>query len=304
MVKNSQVILRTENLTKRFGKLVAVDNLDLEIHRGEVFGFLGPNGAGKTTTIMMMLGLLKLTAGRVEIFGLDIKRNLPSILRRVGVAMETPAFYPYLSGRDNLSLFAQLTSEVSNHRIEQALESVELGTRARDKFRTYSLGMKQRLAVACALLNEPEFVILDEPSKGLDPAGMKDMRELIIRLGKEEKTVFLSSHLLHEVEQVCDHVAIIKQGKMLAQGKVSDMLRREEALQLRVTDPDKAMMVLQQVSWISSISMEEDLLLVGTDSKRAPEISALLAKNDIYVSEMKTKESTLENFFLEVTGQE
>jgi ABC-2 type transport system ATP-binding protein len=304
VARNGQVIVRTENLTKRFGKIVAVNELNLEIHRGQIFGFLGPNGSGKTTTINVMLGLIRPTAGRVEIFGLDVKTNLSSILPRIGVAMDNPTFYPYLSGQDNLFLFAQVAGRVDKDRIKQALEAVELQDRAKDKFMTYSLGMKQRLAVAGALLNDPELVILDEPTKGLDPAGMKDMRDLMVRLGKEGKTIFLSSHLLHEVEQVCDHMGIIKQGKMLAQGEVSNLLRREEILEMRVTDPNKAMAILQQVDWVSSARIEKDLLLLKAPSQRAAEISAILARNDIFVSEMKTQESSLEDFFLEITGQE
>jgi ABC-2 type transport system ATP-binding protein len=304
MANDGEILIQTEHLTKRFGKLVAVDGLNLEIHRGEVFGFLGPNAAGKTTTIGMMVGLIKPTAGRVKIFGLDIENNLPNILPKVGVVMDNPAFYPYLSGRDNLRLFSRVTGGINDDRIEQVLEVVDLTSRAKDKFKTYSLGMKQRVGVACALLHDPEFLILDEPTSGLDPAGMKEIRELITRLGQEGKTIFLSSHLLHEVEQVCDHMAIIKQGKLIAQGGVTELLRRGAVLELQVTDPDRAMTILQEQSWVSSVTREGDLLLVEAPSERATEISALLAKNDIFASEMKTRASTLESFFLEVTAEE
>lgn len=301
--KDSAVIVRTEHLTKRFGHLVAVEDLNLEIHQGEVFGFLGPNGAGKTTTIGMMLGLIEPTAGRVEVFGLDVRNNLASILPRVGVLMEKPSFYPYLSGRDNLHLFARVSGGVSRDRIEQVLELVELSGRARDKFKIYSQGMKQRLGIACALLHDPEFIILDEPTTGLDPAGLKEIRDLIIKLGREGKTIFLSSHRLHEVEQVCGQVAIIKQGRMIAQGMMKDLLKRGGMLQLRVTEPDRAMAVLREQSWISPLTREGDLLLLGISAERAAEVSALLAENGIFVSEMKTREDTLESFFLEVTEE-
>lgn len=304
MANDGEILIQTEHLTKRFGKLVAVDELNLEIHRGEVFGFLGPNGAGKTTTIGMMVGLIKPTGGRVKIFGLDIKNNLPNILPRVGVVMDYPAFYPYLSGRDNLRLLSRVTGGINDDRIEQVLEIVELASRAKDKYQTYSRGMKQRVGIACALLHDPEFLILDEPTSGLDPAGMKKIRELITRLGQEGKTIFLSSHLLHEVEQVCDHMAIIKQGKIIAQGGVTELLRRGAMLQLQVTDPNRAMAILQETSWVSSVTREGDLLLVEAPSEHTTEISPLLAKNDISVSEMKTRESTLESFFLEVTAEE
>lgn len=303
MSKDSEVIVRTEHLTKRFGNLVAVEDLNLEIHQGEVFGFLGPNGAGKTTTIGMMLGLIEPTAGRVEVFGLDVRNNLASILPRVGVLMENPSFYPYLSAWDNLHLFARVTGGVSDDRIKQVLELVELSGRAGDKSKIYSQGMKQRLGIACALLHDPEFIILDEPTTGLDPAGLKEIRDLIIGLGQEGKTIFLSSHRLHEVEQVCEHVAIIQQGRMIAQGMMKDLLKRGGMLQLRVTEPDRAMAVLREQSWISPLTREGDLLLLGVSAERAAEVSALLAENGIFVSEMKTREDTLESFFLEMTGE-
>jgi ABC-2 type transport system ATP-binding protein len=252
----------------------------------------------------MMLGLIKPTTGGVKIFGLDVRDNLGSILPRVGVVMENPAFYPYLSGRDNLRLLAHIGRGVDTGRIEQLLELVGLSSRAGDKYKTYSAGMKQRLGIAAAQLSNPEFIILDEPTNGLDPAGMREVRELIIGLGKEGRTIFLSSHLLYEVEQTCDHVAIIKQGKILAQGEVTELLRRREILQLKVTDPDRAIAILQGLDWLSSLSREGELLLVGAPSERATEISAILARNDIYVSEMKAGESTLESFFLEVTKEE
>jgi ABC-2 type transport system ATP-binding protein len=233
-----ELILSTDHLTKKFGRITAVDNLSLEVHRGEIFGFLGPNGAGKTTTIGMLLGLIKPTSGRIEVFGLEAQNNWSAILPRVSAVMETAGFYPYLSGRDNLRLFSQVDGSVDKAKIEQLLQLVWLLPRADDKFKTYSQGMKQRLSIARALLNAPEVIFLDEPTRGMDPMGMKDIRELIIRLGEEGKTIFLSSHLLYEVEQVCDHVAIVKQGKVLAQGGVSEFLKRGEKLRLRVTDID------------------------------------------------------------------
>jgi ABC-2 type transport system ATP-binding protein len=299
--KTNELIVRTERLTKKFGDLIAVNDLNLEIHRGEIFGFLGPNGSGKTTTIGMLLGLIRPSSGRVEIFGQDISRNPDAILPRIGVVMEKPGLYPYLSGRDNLSVLARITGGVNHQRIEEVLGLVGLASRAKDKFQIYSQGMRQRLSLAAALLNDPEFIILDEPTNGLDPAGMKEVRELIKSLGKEGKTIFLSSHLLHEVELVCDHLAVIKQGKVMAQGEASQLLRRGGALELKVTDIEKAVAILKSVEWISSVTRENDTILLGVPPERTAEISALLARNDVFVSEMKTKESTLEQFFLEVT---
>jgi ABC-2 type transport system ATP-binding protein len=301
---DDETILRTEHLTKRFGSALAVDDLSLGVRRGQVFGFLGPNGAGKTTTIGMMLGLIKPTAGKVQLFGLDATQDLSSILPRVGVVAENPAFYLYLSGWDNLCLLSRVGGGVDVGGMERVVEMVGLASRSKDKYQTYSTGMRQRLSVACALLHDPEFIILDEPTKGLDPAGMKDTRDLIVRLGEEGKTIFLSSHLLYEVEQVCDYIAIIKQGRMLAQGRASELLQRGTTLQLRVTDPDRAMEVLRGVSWLSSLSRDGELLLMTAPAGRFAEISAILARNDIFLSEMKTRESTLESFFLEVTAEE
>jgi len=299
--KTNEVIVKTEHLTKMFGKLVAVDDLNLEIHRGEIFGFLGPNGSGKTTTIGMLLGLVKPSAGRIEIFAQDITNSLTAILPRIGVVMDKPGLYPYLSGKDNLSILARIRGETNHERIEEVLNLVGLASRAKDKFQTYSQGMKQRLSIAGALLNHPEFLILDEPTNGLDPAGMKEIRELIKSLGKEGTTIFLSSHLLHEVELVCDHLAIVKEGKVIAQGETSRLLQRGGVLQLKVTDTDKAVAILKSVDWISAVTRENDTIQVTAPPERTPEISALLAKNDVFVSEMKSKESTLESFFLEVT---
>jgi ABC-2 type transport system ATP-binding protein len=299
--KTDDLIVRTEGLTKRFGNLVAVNDLNLEIHRGQIFGFLGPNGSGKTTTIGMLLGLIRPSAGRVEIFGRDISENPDAILPRIGVVMERPGLYPYLSGRDNLSVLARITGGVDHGRIEEVLDLVGLASRAKDKFQIYSQGMKQRLSIAAALLNDPEFIILDEPTNGLDPAGLKEVRELIKSLGKQGKTIFLSSHLLHEVEQVCDHLAVVKQGKVMAQGEASQLLRRGGVLELKVTDIEKAVAILKSTEWISSVMREDDTIQVDVPLERTSEISALLARNNVFISEMKAKENTLEKFFLEVT---
>ena len=304
MEKNGNLVIRTEHLTKRFGKLVAVDDLNLEVRKGDVFGFLGPNGSGKSTTMGMMLGLIAPTSGTVELFGLNIQSHLPKILQRVGAVTESTGFFPYLSGKDNLDYIARITGGVSRSRIKEVLDLVELSGREKDKFSNYSLGMKQRLAIACALLNDPEFIILDEPTNGLDPAGMREIRELIIRLGHEGKTIFINSHLLYEVEHVCERVAIIKRGKMITQGTVKDLMKKGDILQLRVTDLEKAMTVLKNIDWITSIAREDDKLLIGVKAEKYAEISAVLAKESIFVTEMRAEENTLEEFFLEMTEEE
>src|SRR5919107_4866214 len=221
-VMNEDSLLETRNLTKRYGpRIVAVDRVSLTVRRGEVYGFLGPNGAGKTTTLRMLLGLVRPTSGTASVLGRP--PGDPESLARVGALVESPAFYPYLSGRDNLRVIA-CYANATKKRIETALNLVDLADRARDKFATYSLGMKQRLGVAATLLKDPELLILDEPTNGLDPAGMADMRALLRRLGHEGRTVFVSSHLLNEVQQTSDHVGIVSAGRAVATGTVAEIL--------------------------------------------------------------------------------
>ena len=216
--------IETQGLTKHYGRHPAVVDLDLRVPRGTVFGFLGRNGAGKTTTIGMLVGLLRPTAGRAWLLGHDISRDLRSALHRTGVLLDQPAFYPYLSGWENLWVVAQALGCGAAARIEPALQTVELAGRAGDRFGGYSAGMKQRLGLAAALLNDPDLLILDEPTTGLDPVGQRDTRLLIRRLaGETGKTVFLSSHQLGDVEQICDQVAIIDHGRLVAQGLLSEV---------------------------------------------------------------------------------
>ena len=215
-------VIRTHGLTKQYRDVVAVSDLNLEVHRGDIFGFLGPNGSGKTTTIGLMLGLLQPHKGGVEILGKNVRKDR-SVLKRVGAMAETAAFYPYLSAYDNLRVLA-LMSGIAESRIWEVLELVGLKDRAKSRFRTYSLGMRQRLGVAAALLSDPEILLLDEPTIGLDPAGMKEVRDLVAELGRQGKTTFFCSHLLYEVEQICSKVAIIRKGKVLAEGKIAELL--------------------------------------------------------------------------------
>ncbi|MBI4339787.1 MAG: ATP-binding cassette domain-containing protein, partial [Chloroflexi bacterium] len=208
----SEQVIEARGLTKRFGRVLAVDDLSLQVPAGGVFGLLGPNGSGKTTTVGMVLGVVRPTAGEVRLFGGDGKTGRLEALRRIGAILEAPAFYPYLSGRANLTYFQGISGKGSPEEVDRLLELVGLTQRAQSKYNTYSLGMKQRLGIAYALLGDPELMLLDEPTNGLDPAGMAEVRELIRSLGRGKRTVVLASHLLHEVEQVCDTVAILSRG--------------------------------------------------------------------------------------------
>jgi len=313
--------IHTEGLTKRFGTRTAVDRLDLDVRPGCVFGFLGPNGAGKTTTIGMLLALITPTAGCAVVLGHDIARAPEQALAAVGAMIEAPAFYPYLSGRDNLRLLA-LAGGISPARVEAALDVVELTDRAGDKFRVYSQGMRQRLGIAAALLHEPQLIILDEPTNGLDPAGQLEIRELIRTLAGTGRTIFVSSHLLHEVEQMCDEVAILKDGRVVIGGAVAELLRRGRGLLVRVAgDPAapapssgrdaahgasaevlaQAAELLRGAAWAAGVEQRGDALLVDAPAERAAEITMLLAAHAISVAEIRPVERRLEDFFLEVT---
>src|SRR5947199_3080051 len=257
------MVINTNRLTKAFGHLIAVNDLHLQVMRGDVFGFLGPNGSGKTTTIRMLLGLIRPTAGRAIIFGMDNAYQLPAILQRVGAIVETPVFYPYLSGKDNLHAVAaasgMISGSASNRRVEEVLEIVELRAQAKDAFRKYSMGMKQRLGIGAALIADPELVLLDEPTNGLDPAGQFEIRQLIQRLAELGKTIFISSHFLHEVQQVCNRVAILQKGNLKKQGAVSELLQQSEQIIIRLNsagETQQALALLQHareqgIDWIS-----------------------------------------------------
>lgn len=311
----SEVIISTNRLTKAYGKLVAVNDLHLQVMRGDVFGFLGPNGAGKSTTIRMLLGLIRPTAGRAVIFGMDTAYQMPTILRHVGAIVEMPVFYPYLSGIDNLRVVAAASGMVSGRanlrRLEEVLELVELKRQERMLYRKYSLGMKQRLGIAAALLIDPELVLLDEPTNGLDPAGMYEIRQLIQRLKMLGKTIFLSSHLLNEVQQVCNRVAILQKGNLIKQGDVRDLLRSQEQVLVRLRDSAelaRARAVLEQASedWIGSVHLENDrqgqeILRIEAPSTHTAEVNRLLGQSGIFAAELHPYEGSLEDLYLRLT---
>jgi ABC-2 type transport system ATP-binding protein len=294
------LFVETRGLTKRYGsKITAVDDLDLNVHRGEVYGFLGPNGAGKTTTLRMLLGLIKPSSGKARVLGES--PGTSASLSKVGALVESPAFYPYLSGRDNLRVVARY-SGAEKSRIEEALDQVELSGRAKDKYKKYSLGMKQRLGVAAALLKDPELLILDEPTNGLDPQGMADMRRLIRELGRGERTVLLSSHLLGEVEQICDRVGVIQKGKLVAEGTVAE-LRGESGLYVRVEPIEEAAQVSARLAGVQEVEQKDGLLRLTIDPGRAAELNGKLVEAGLRVSELRPAEQSLEDVFLQLTGE-
>ncbi|MEW5866019.1 MAG: ABC transporter ATP-binding protein [Bacillota bacterium] len=264
------VAIRTVDLTKVFGVHKAVNSVGLEIKTGEVFGFLGPNGAGKTTTINMILGLARPTSGHVEILGQRVGWTCAAARRHVGSLLDGVRFYPYLSARANLQVFAKALDGMPDRRVDEVLDLVGLLERARDKVRGYSHGMRRRLALALALLSDPVVLVLDEPASGLDPAGIKEMRDLMKSLASDGKAVFLSSHLLHEVEIICDKVAILRRGVVLAQGRVDELLSRTPAVELAVDRPDEAEKVLLAQPGVSGVRRDGERLVVEYLAHQAP----------------------------------
>jgi ABC-2 type transport system ATP-binding protein len=297
-------VLRTEGLWKRYGRITAVADISLQVFDGEVFSFLGPNGSGKSTTVGMILGLVRPTRGRALVFGTDMAIHPWPTLRRIGAVIETPAFYPYLSGRDNLRALAIALGDIPSARIDAVLETVGLRDRARDPHKTYSLGMKQRLGIASTLLHDPDLIILDEPTNGLDPAGTREVRELIPRLAQEGRAVFLCSHLLHEVEAVSDRVAILKKGSLVAQGSVDDLLGRGRYLRLRSEDHAALVRALGNIPWVSGSEQRDGCVRVAVPVTKAAELNQALASQGVYVSELAPWETELEKVFLELTGEE
>jgi ABC-2 type transport system ATP-binding protein len=298
--------IRLDNLGKTFGKgkdgIQAVRDLSLTITVGQVYGFLGPNGAGKTTTIRMMMNLIRPTQGAAYIYGQDVRRN-SGALKKVGALVEGAAFYGYMNGRDNLAVLARTANDFRPQRINLLLEQVGLDGYAKRAVGKYSLGMKQRLGIAAALLGDPELVILDEPTNGLDPAGIQEMRAFILNLAKQQgKTVFLCSHLLHEVEQVCDRVAIIHKGAIVQEGVVSDLLRASKAeLHIQATPLQIAQEALEGV-W--TVAVDQPWLMVGARPDESPEVVKRLVSHNVDVSQVIIRRPSLEEFFIGVTQVE
>jgi ABC-2 type transport system ATP-binding protein len=301
-VSTASAVLRTRGLSKRYGTRLAVDNLDLEVDRGELFGFLGPNGAGKTTTIRMALGLVAPTGGSVEVLGRDVRSHRAVVLPRVGALVESPALYGYMSGRDNLRAVGDLLGGTSSRRIDEELEIVSLKGRDRDKVKTYSMGMKQRLGLAIALLNDPDLLILDDPANGLDPAGIVEMRDLLRELAASGKTVFISSHVLSEVQQICTRVAIINHGRLVRVAPVAELLRAPGEFEIRVDDPTRLVQALQREEWGRSARVEDGLVITSAPGGRGRALIAWLVANHHQPDSVAERQRELEDVFLSLTG--
>jgi len=299
---SEDLLVEAAGLTKRYGsRITAVDALDLNVHRGEVYGLLGPNGAGKTTTLKMLLGLIRPTSGVARVLGEE--PGTPSALARVGALVESPAFYPYLSGRDNLAGMARLSGvHASKSRVEEALEQVGLTSRAGDRFKKYSTGMKQRLGVAAALIKDPELLILDEPTNGLDPKGIAEMRDLIRSLGRGERTVLLSSHMMGEVERICDRVGVIRSGRLVAEGPVAE-LRGQGGLLVKAEPLERAAEVAASIAGVEGVEVEDGMLRLVVDPGRASEIARELISAGVEVIELRPAQHSLEEAFFQLTEE-
>jgi ABC-2 type transport system ATP-binding protein len=300
-------VIELEGLRKSYRRLrgghtTAVDGLDLSVPEGGVFGFLGPNGSGKTTTIRCLLGLVRPTAGRARILGADVTTALPSVIGKVGSIVETPALFPTFSGRRNLLLLGQLQG-IGPKAVDAVLERVGLADRGRDLVKAYSLGMRQRLGIAAALLKDPALLVLDEPANGLDPAGIKEIRELLRSLGAEGRTVFVSSHLLSEVQQTCDRVAILSRGRCITTGPVREVLEtgRSNGMVVRVDDLDAGLAALAAAGL--DVRREDDALVVDVPPADAARITRALVRKRLWLTELRPHAVSLEDVFLDLTEE-
>jgi ABC-2 type transport system ATP-binding protein len=296
--------VKARGLVKRYKEVLAVDHIDLNVRAGDVYGFLGPNGAGKTTTLRMALGLIAPTEGRVELFGRDPMRQGARALEGVAGFVEAPRFYPYLSGRKNLELLAALDGDGAAGRIDEVLEVVELTPRGAHRVGGYSHGMRQRLGIASALLRRPRLLILDEPATGLDPAGMRDMRRLILRLAGEGITVLLSSHQLPEVQELCDRVAIVDSGRVVYEGALSDLRRQGGAgYRLRTTDDARALELMRSRPGVEHPLADEHGVAFQADEHAVAELSLALGRAGIGIVVLTPELATLEDLFFRLTEQ-
>jgi ABC-type multidrug transport system ATPase subunit len=294
----NELVLETHDLSKTYGERPAVDSVNMTVRKGDIYGFLGPNGAGKTTTLRMCLGLVHPTSGKATVLGRPA--GDAGTTARTGALIEGPGFYPYLSGRANLQVLARYRGLLDTE-VDGALERVDLAERGGDRFKTYSLGMKQRLGVAAALMGEPELIVLDEPTNGLDPGGMADMRKLIVDLARGGQTVLLSSHLLAEVEEICDRVGVISRGRLLVESTVAE-LRGGRRLRVVATPLDRALAV--GLRFTEAAQLDGEAVLLDVPDQRTPEVVRALVDDGVDVHEAVVTERTLEEVFFEMTRTE
>lgn len=304
---SEEKIIEIKNLSKHFKELKAVNNLSLNVYRGDVFGFLGPNGAGKSTTIRMLMSLITPNTGEIKLFGKSLKESRIEILKRVGAIVEKPDFYGYLSAYKNLEILGRISGKhISQKRIMEVLELVGLSERYKSKVKTFSHGMKQRLGLAQSLLHDPDLIILDEPTTGLDPQGMKEIRDLIITLSKDaKKTIFLSSHILYEVELVANRMVIINKGASVVEGEVETLLQQANLkVTMQVTDIEKAKQLLSASRWSSKVnSFTDNKIIFALDPDEISKVNRYFIENGVDVSSIVPMRS-LEEYFLELTEKE
>lgn len=296
----SKQILKCENLNKKFGKKQILKNVSFEIEEGDILGFIGPNGAGKTTTIKLILGLQSITQGKVTINGYDVEKDFTKAIKKVGAIVENPDLYMYLSGYDNLKLISNLYKEIDEKRIEEVIKLVKLENRIKDKVSKYSLGMRQRLGIAQAILHKPNLLILDEPTNGLDPEGIKEMRDLLINLAKNENiAILISSHNLAELDNLCNKVCIIKNGQIIETSKIGDIKKtsKNEQFILEIENTKSIKDLYKE-----AIILDERTFKITIEKQNIPEIIFNLAKNNIKIYEVKKEEKSLEEAFFEKTG--
>ncbi len=290
-------ILNINSISKSYGKIKALNNLSLQINQGEIYGILGPNGSGKTTTLGIILDVLNADSGSFEWYG---KIPDKSSRKKIGSLLETPNFFPYLSARQNLSIVCKI-KEVNQSEVDRVLSIVDLTTRANSKFKTFSLGMKQRLAIASALLGNPEVLVLDEPTNGLDPQGIAEIRTIILDLAKEGKTIIMASHILDEVEKICSHVAVLKLGNLLTFGPIQTVLNNQEQVFVASDNLDILKLTLSQIDGVSKINQVDDkVYLTLTEGKSSADLNQALFDKGIIVSEIGVQKSDLESNFLEL----
>ena len=302
---SGELVLQIQNLTKKYGTRIAVNQLSLSVARGEVFGFLGPNGAGKTTTIRMLLNLIRPTSGEVLLFGERLTDAPQRLLPRVGALIEQPSFQTYLSGRDNLIAAGGYTGGVAESRIDEVLALVGLATRGEDRYATYSLGMRQRLGVGAALLTDPELIILDEPGNGLDPAGIVEMRDLIRTLAQRGKTIFVSSHILAEIRQVCTRIAILRNGKLIAAGPVDNLLQTTVRWEVEMrANAEQVRDLVAAQPGVRGATVENGIVSIDAPGSQGSQLIHFLAQHNIWPESVRRSEEDLEHIFLRLTEKE